>query len=222
MSAADRAAPGQPRPDLCKAGGVTRQQPELANAQFVTDRLAVGGDFDAYDEERAIRQVRELVELGLTHIIDVRLEWDDTELVAAVAPEVSYLHDGIDDAGQQIPGEWFDEMTSWALAAIAEPASKLLVHCHMGVNRAPSSALAILLALEWDLVDALDAIRSARPVAFIAYADDVLRWHHGRRGASEEDRARDLAGLERWREHNDLDMYDVIRRIRVEEDRQGG
>ncbi len=201
---------------------MTRQQPELANAQFVTDRLAVGGDFDAYDEERATRQIQELVGLGLTHIIDLRLEWDDTELVAAVAPEVSYLHDGIDDAGQQIPGEWFDEMTSWALAAIADPASKLLVHCHMGVNRAPSSALAILLALEWDLVDALDAIRSARPVAFIAYADDVLRWHHGRRGTSEEDRARDLAGLERWREHNDLDMYDVIRRIRVEEDRQGG
>jgi protein-tyrosine phosphatase len=196
---------------------MTRKQPELANAHFVTDQLAVGGDFDTFDEERAVRQVRELVELGLTHVIDVRLEWDDTEFVAQVAPEISYLHDGIDDIGQQVPGEWFDGLTSWALAALEDQDAKLLVHCHMGVNRAPSSGLAILLALGWELVDALDAIRSARPIAFIAYADDVLRWHHARHGASDEERARDLATLEEWRQHNDLDVRDVIRRIRIQE-----
>jgi dual specificity phosphatase 3 len=201
---------------------VTRKQPELANAHFVTDQLAVGGDFDTYDEGRAVRQVRELVGLGLTHIIDVRLEWDDSEFLAAVAPEVSYLHDGIDDAGQRVAGEWFDGVTTWALDALADPSAKLLVHCHMGVNRAPSSALAILLALDWDVVDALDAIRAARPVAFIAYAEDVLRWHHARRGASDDDRARDLAVIQQWRRDNDLDMYDVIRRLRVEEDQQDG
>ena len=87
----------------------------------------------------------------------------------------------------------------------------------MGVNRAPSTALAILLAVDWDLVDALDAIRSARQVAFIAYAEDVLRWHHARVGTSDEDRARDLAGITTWRRDNALDLYDVIRRIRVQE-----
>lgn len=32
---------------------MTMKQPEAANAHFVTDQLAVGGDFDTFDEARA-------------------------------------------------------------------------------------------------------------------------------------------------------------------------
>ena len=55
----------------------------------------------------------------------------------------------------------------------------MLAHCHMGINRGPSMGFAILLALGWDAEEALDAIHAARPIAFIAYAEDALRWHHG-------------------------------------------
>ncbi len=193
------------------------EQPVFANAHVVTDQLLVGGDFDTFDRERAAEQVAELLELGLTHVLDVRLEWDDTALLAELAPEVSYRHDGIDDAGQRVPGAWFEELTDWAVDALDDPDARLLVHCHMGVNRGPSAAFAILLRLGWDPFDALDAIREARPIAYIAYAEDVLVWHHDRHGATDEARARDRALLEEWRNDHGLDMRAVIRRIRTDE-----
>ena len=94
-----------------------------------------------------------------------------------------------------MPGEWFEDLTAWAVDALDDPDARLLVHCHMGVNRGPSAAFAILLALGWDPFDALDAIRDARPIAYIAYAEDVLAWHHDRHGATDEQRERDLALL---------------------------
>ncbi len=192
-------------------------QPVVANAHVVTDQLLVGGDFDSFDRERAADQVQELVALGLTHVLDVRLEWDDSALLAELAPGVGYRHDGIDDAGQRVPGEWFEELTDWAADALADPDARLLVHCHMGVNRGPSAAFAVLLRLGWDPFEALDAIRAARPIAYIAYAEDALAWHHDRHAASEDARARDRALLEAWRNDHGLDMHAVIRRIRTDE-----
>ncbi len=74
----------------------------------------------------------------------------------------------------------------------------------------PSLGLAVLLAQGWDLTDALSAIRGARPVAWIAYADEALRWHHTRNG-SENRLEPDLARVTRWREDNELDLTAVIR-----------
>ena len=49
---------------------------QRANADFVTDRLAVGGDLD-YDDTNATEQAVELiVQGGITHILDVRWEAD--------------------------------------------------------------------------------------------------------------------------------------------------
>ena len=191
--------------------------PVFANAHVVTDQLLVGGDFDTFDRDHAAKQVRELVDRGLTHVLDVRLEWDDTDLVAELAPDVRYRHDGIDDAGQRVPAAWFEGLTWWAVDALADPDAVMLVHCHMGVNRGPSAAFAILLALGWDPFEALDAIRDARPIAYIAYAEDALAWHHDRHGASGEQRARDQERLREWRSDRGLDLHAVIRRIRTEE-----
>ena len=44
-----------------------------ADLDFVTERLAIGGDLDPF-EPKARRQVREIVDLGITHVLDVRLE----------------------------------------------------------------------------------------------------------------------------------------------------
>ncbi len=54
----------------------------------------------------------------------------------------------------------------------------MLVHCHMGINRGPSMAYACLLVLGWDPIEAMTAIRTARPIAAIGYAEDALDWHH--------------------------------------------
>jgi dual specificity phosphatase 3 len=186
-------------------------QLKIANAQFVTDRLLIGGDLDAWDGELAVRQLLELLDVGVTHVLDARVEWSDEELVAQLAPHVSYLHLGIDDAGQRVPGTWFDRVAEWAVDALDGPDATVLAHCHMGINRGPSAGLAILLATGWQLGEALDAIRSARPFAYTDYAEDALRWHHRRTGTSGEARRRDRETLARWRTDDPIDVGEVIR-----------
>ncbi|MCW2847719.1 MAG: dual specificity protein phosphatase [Marmoricola sp.] len=181
-----------------------------ANASFVTPRLLVGGDLDTQDVDLAAEQLRELVEVGVTHLLDARIEWSDEEWVAEKAPSIAYLHHGMDDAGQEVPTEWFEVGVAWALEAL-DAGGTVLTHCHMGINRGPSLGFAVLLAQGWDMLAALDAIRTARPIAWVAYAEDALRWHHEREqtppGALDRDRRR----LARWREENHLDLATVIR-----------
>ncbi len=47
-------------------------------------------------------------------------------------------------------------------------------------------------------------------MAWVAYADDALRWHHARSG-SEAQLEADLARVSRWRTDNQLDVEQVIR-----------
>lgn len=183
-----------------------------ANAHFVTPQLLVGGDL-SMDDAEAVEQLGELVAAGVTHIVDVRVEADDSTFVEAVAPEIGYLHHGVDDRGQRIPARWFDRGVDFAVDAI-EQGGVVLTHCHMGINRGPSLGYAVLLRLGWDAVEALSAIREARPIAYVDYAGDALRWHHARAGSSPAVLVEDLERLRRWRAEHHLDVVDVIRRIR--------
>ncbi len=185
-----------------------------ANADFVTEQLVVGGDLDYWNDSLGYLQLAELVEAGITHIVDARVEASSELFVAEFAPEVTYQHHGMDDAGQQVPGEWFDFGVDFALEAMADPDAVVLTHCHMGINRGPSLGYAVLLGLGWDPVAALDAIRSARPIAAIGYAEDALAWHHGRTGASVATRRHDRRRLAQWRRDNDIDVETIIRRLR--------
>lgn len=187
----------------------------VANADFVTDRVVVGGDLHP-DHDTAVDQAHELVSAGVTHVLDARIEWRDDEVWAGF-PGVSYRWDGIDDRGQRVPEPWFEDVVRWCLTALEDPDAVLLAHCHMGINRGPSVGLAVLLGLGWDLVEALDAIRRARPVAFVAYAEDALRWHHVRTDADDATRRADRERLARWRRENELDVASVIRRVRGSE-----
>ncbi len=187
---------------------------QQANASFVTPYLAIGGDLDTGRPDVAVGQLDELSGAGITHVIDVRVEWSDEEWFREQGSGVEYLHLGIDDAGQRVPDAWFDEGVGLAVKAV-ESGGVALAHCHMGINRGPSMGLAILLSLGWDAEEALDAIHAARPIAFIAYAEDALRWHHGGGGPELES---DLRRLDRWRADNELDMESVIRKVRSQED----
>lgn len=189
-------------------------RPRVANAHFVTERLMVGGDLDAWDGELAVRQLVELLDLGVTHVLDARSEWSDEELVGHLAPHVAYLHAGIDDAGQRVPEEWFETVAQWGRAALAEPGSIVLAHCHAGINRGPSAGLAILLADGWGVAEALAAIRSARPFAWTDYAEDALRWHHARTDASAQQRRDDEEALARWRAEDTSGLGSVVRLTR--------
>jgi hypothetical protein len=177
-----------------------------ANLHFVTPTLAVGGDLDGYDPELTALQITELERLGITHVIDCRLEWNDEAVFKEHLPHIAYLHHGMDDAGQDVPAEWFD-----TAIAFIDQAELVLTHCHMGINRGPSLGFAVLLHQGWDPIDAIAAIRAARPVANVWYAPDALLWHHGRQGTDPTD---DLRRLKQWREDNPLDVVRVIRQQR--------
>lgn len=189
---------------------------EHANADFVTDRLLLGGDLSPmFVTARA--QLDELVSVGVTHIVDLRSEWSDELLVKGWAPGIRYWHFGIPDAGQQIDAEWFEILTGWVREALAAPGTKVLLHCHMGVNRAPSATLAVLLDQGFGLREALEAIRAARPIAVIDYADSVLEWHLGRVRSDARRRRNARRVLSRWRASHGLNPEDVIRQLRAQE-----
>jgi dual specificity phosphatase 3 len=186
----------------------------LANADFVTTQLLTGGDLAVEDNELAEAQLRELVARGLTHIVDVRIEWSDQYFVAQLAPEINYLHVGIDDAGQRVPYAFFDTAVGFIREALTDPSTMVLTHCHMGINRGPSLAYAVLMDQGWDPVEALDAITEARPIAFLAYADDALRWRHARTDASSKTRRTEQQALAAWRARRNRHLDDVLRLIR--------
>jgi protein tyrosine phosphatase (PTP) superfamily phosphohydrolase (DUF442 family) len=183
----------------------------MANISFITDRLATGGDITSLDD------IDDLVAAGITHVIDNRLEWSDEELFAERAPGIVYLHNGVDDAGGRQGAQWYERGVGFALEALARLDTKVLAHCHMGINRGPSMAFAIMLALGWDPVEGFDAIRAARPIAGLAYALDAL---HHRLTVDGVDRVTAKRSLERLARHeraNQIDVARIIRRIRTEE-----
>ena len=176
---------------------------------FATDRVATGADLP-FDDTAAADRLVAWTAAGITHVIDNRVEANDEAFVAHLAPEVAYLHNPADDAGQRMPDAWFDRGVAFALDALAQPGAKVLSHCHMGINRGPSLAYAILLALGTDPVDALDALRSARPIANCWYAEDALDWWHRRTGAPDTVRHSDRRRLAAWRAAHPLDVVRII------------
>jgi len=191
---------------------------EVADASWVTDRLLVGGDLDLFDHDLAGRQLLELTAAGVTHIVDLRLECNDEEFVTEQERGIAYRWLGIDDAGQVIPDEWFDQAVGYVLEALEDQHAVVLTHCHMGINRGPSLGYAVLLAQGWDCVEAIAIIRAARPIAYAAYAEDALRWHHGRHHVAPMERRADRERLRQWRADNSVDLVRVIAERRLYED----
>lgn len=193
-----------------------REPLRWANASQLTDQLWIGGDLEVTDDKLAAMQLDELDVAGITDIVDVRLEWDDEDWATVAKPHIQYRWLGVDDAGQTMPDEWFEIGTEHVLAQLNN-GGRVLVHCHMGINRGPSMGFAALLALGWESIEALDLIRERRPIAYVGYAEDALDWWLRRTGATPEQRAEGRLRIRQWRRANYLDVAKVIRRIRLKE-----
>jgi protein-tyrosine phosphatase len=127
---------------------------------WITDRVAVGGGI--WTDEKMIEVVRQ----GITHIIDMQIEFDDTELAEPYGIKV--LWNPVDDDFQPKPPEVFQRGVEFAMDALEEPESKLFIHCAAGVHRAPMMGLAVLRALGFALADARQLIESRRYVVDFA------------------------------------------------------
>jgi dual specificity phosphatase 3 len=118
--------------------------------------------------------------------------------VAQHAPVIVYGWVGADDAGRPQADEWFDAGLEFATEALRGSEAVLLVHCHMGINRGPTMAYRILLERGVDPIEALDVIRSARPIADIGYAADALDHYHRNHEIPQDTRVHDRDRLEAW------------------------
>ena len=137
---------------------------------WVTGRIAVGGGIWNAENMAAVARA------GVTHIIDMQIEFDDTALAAPYGIEV--LWNAVDDDFQPKPPEVFRRGVEFALAALDEPGTKLYIHCAAGVHRAPMMALAVLCSLSWSLPQALQLIEARRPMVDFAdvYVQSVERF----------------------------------------------
>lgn len=185
----------------------------------LTEFLWTGGDLpDPLDEARDT--LREWQAVGISALVDTRAEWTDEDVVAMVAPEMDYLHAGVDDGGKPMPDWWFDAITHFALDRINQRQG-VLVHCHMGINRGPSAAFAILLATGWTSVAALERIRTARPIAAVGYAECAVRWWHRRLGVDPVTSAEEVEQVRSWRREHPVDAPRLVREV-LSVDRLGG
>jgi protein-tyrosine phosphatase len=132
---------------------------------WITDRIAVGGGIWRPE------QMAEVARSGITHIIDMQIEFDDSPL--AMPHGITVLWNPTDDDFRLKPPVIFQKGVDFALQALDESRSKLYIHCAAGVHRAPMMTLAILGALGWDLENAMELIEARRPV--VDFADVYVR-----------------------------------------------
>lgn len=164
---------------------------DAANISWLTDTLATGGDLSYLPWIRR-DQVQEIIDAGITHIIDMRIEDDDYDLWESHG--IQYINLGTEDrVGHVVSNELFDEAVEFARLA-DEMGGKVLAHCHMGINRGPSAAAAILLDRGMGPYKVLRLIKEKRPIVGLAYFMDALEAHLKRLGrnfpARERDRVR--------------------------------
>jgi len=139
---------------------------------WVTDRIALGGGIwnDANMEE--------LIDLGMTHIIDMQIEFEDRPLAEPYGVQV--LFNPTDDDFEPKPPDLFQRGVDFALAALDGPGGKVYIHCAAGVHRAPMMTLALLRVLGWTLKDAMELIQRRRFVAdfadvYVQSVEDFVR-----------------------------------------------
>ena len=127
---------------------------------WITDRLALGGGI--WYEANMIEVVRQ----GVSHILDLQIEFDDTPLAQPYDVDVCWLP--LDDDFMPKSADVFHTGVNFALSALGKHDSKLYVHCAAGVHRAPMMTLAILRAQGWELERAKQHILAERHVVDFA------------------------------------------------------
>ena len=132
---------------------------------WVTERVALGGGIWNPQNMEALARA------GVTHVINMQLEFDDRPLAAPY--QVRVLWNPTDDDFLPKPPELLERGVEFALDALQVPAARVYIHCAAGVHRAPMMTLALLATLGWTVEDAMDLIETRRPVA--DFADVYVR-----------------------------------------------
>jgi len=137
---------------------------------WVTERVALGGGI------WNARNMEELAQAGVTHVIDMQIEFDDRPLAEPFGIRV--LWNPTDDDFLPKSPELLGRGVDFALEALGDPEARIYIHCAAGVHRAPMMTLAVLCALEWEIEEAMVLIETRRPVVDFAdvYVESVRRF----------------------------------------------
>jgi hypothetical protein len=137
---------------------------------FVTERIAVGGGISSRAD------VDQIVGAGITHLIDMRAEFDD-ETLNDNRITILWLPQ-VDDGTMRPPGQ-YRKGIQFAFPALSLANTKVFPHCSAGLNRGPTMCYALLRAFGFSEAEAISRIRAARPeVVFYLvqnYLDSVER-----------------------------------------------
>ena len=141
---------------------------------WITERVALGGGI------WNARNMAELAQAGVTHVLNMQIEFDDQPLAEAHGMRV--LWNPTDDDFLPKPPELLKRGVEFALDALDDPEGRLYVHCAAGVHRAPMMTLAVLCAMEWEVEAAMVLIETRRPVVDFAdvYVESVRRFLESR------------------------------------------
>jgi hypothetical protein len=129
----------------------------VVTCRWVTDRLAFGGMIGTSANMKRLR------DMGITAVINLQAEFDDTPLGAAAGIEV--LWQPVAEPLRAITPESVTEVVSFATTVLREPANKLFVHCLAGRSRAPTFTYAILRAIGYERQAVMERILGAEPRA---------------------------------------------------------
>jgi protein-tyrosine phosphatase len=139
---------------------------------WITGRLALGGGI--WNPQN----MSEVSRAGVTHIIDMQVEFDDTQL--AEPHGIDVLWNPTDDDFHPKPPELFQRGVDFVTKALATDDTRVLIHCAAGVHRAAMMMLAVLCSQGWEPEAAMRTIVARRPVVDFAdvYVESVLRFLH--------------------------------------------
>ncbi len=137
---------------------------------WVTERVGLGGGI------WNARNMEELARSGVTHVLNMQIEFDDRPL--AEVHGVRVLWNPTDDDFLPKSPELLKRGVDFALEALEDPEARLYVHCAAGVHRAPMMTLAVLCAMGWEMEAAMALIETRRPAADFAdvYVESVRRF----------------------------------------------
>jgi protein-tyrosine phosphatase len=137
---------------------------------WVTDRIALGGGI------WNLSNMQELARSGITHVLDMQIEFNDTPLGEAAGVRVQW--NPTDDDFLPKPAHLLEQGVEFVRAALKEPDARVYIHCAAGVHRAPMMTLAVLCTMGWEMDRAMALIESKRPVADFAdvYVESVRRF----------------------------------------------
>ena len=141
---------------------------------WLTDRIAIGGGIWNRENMAAVSRA------GITHIINMQIEFDDTPLAKAHGIEV--LWNPTHDDFEPKPAVIFRRGVEFALSALEDERAKVFIHCAAGVHRAPMMTAALMAVMGWQLEDAMALIELRRPTADFAdvYVRSVENFLRGR------------------------------------------